>query len=254
MIQIHAPEALQNFFRENPRIALAFSGGVDSAYLLYAAKACGCNVKAYYVKSPFQPLFELEDAKKLAEQLNADMEIIPVDILQDERVRENPENRCYFCKKGIFERILERAKADGFSVLMDGTNASDDASDRPGMKALSEMKVLSPLRICGITKAEVREYSKKAGLFTWNKPAYACLATRIPAGRAITKELLEKIEGAEDALFKMNYTDFRVRIMGEAARLQLPGDQMARAIGERKEISEALKPWFDTILLDLKGR
>lgn len=254
MIQMHMPEEMQQFFRENPRIALAFSGGVDSAYLLYAAKACGCDVKAYYVKSPFQPMFELEDAQKLAEQLNADMEIIPVDILQDERVRENPENRCYFCKKGIFERILERAKADGFSAVMDGTNASDDASDRPGMKALSEMKVLSPLRICGITKAEVREYSKKAGLFTWNKPAYACLATRIPAGRAITGELLEKIEGAEDALFKMNYSDFRVRILGDAARLQLPGGQMARAIEEREEISAALKPWFDIILLDLKGR
>jgi len=254
MNKIAVPEKLKAFFAENPRLALAFSGGVDSAYLLYAAKACGCVVRAYYVKSPFQPMFELKDAQRLADELNGDMKILHADVLADERVKSNPENRCYFCKRRLFERMLDAAKADGFSAIMDGTNASDDASDRPGMKALAEMKVLSPLRICGITKPEVREYSREAGLFTWNKPAYACLATRIPAGREITPALLEKIEGAEDALFKMNYTDFRVRLFGDAARLQLPEDQMARAAGEREDILKNLSPWFDTILLDLKGR
>lgn len=248
------PEKLRAFFDENPRLALAFSGGVDSAYLLYAAKACGCDVKAYYVKSAFQPMFELRDAERLAGELGAEMRILPADVLADERVRANPENRCYFCKRNLFEKILKQTKEDGYTAVMDGTNASDDAGDRPGMKALSEMRVLSPLRACGVTKAEVRALSRKAGLFTWNKPAYACLATRIPAGRRIEADLLQRIEGAEDALFKLNYTDFRVRVYGEAARLQLPGDQMARATEEREAVMTALKPYFEIILLDLKGR
>lgn len=115
---------LSQFFRENPRVALGFSGGVDSAYLLYAAVAAGAEVKAYYVKSPFQPRFELEDARRLAEELGADWEILEADPLADPQVAENPPNRCYFCKRMIFGRIAEAARRDGFSLLLDGTNAS----------------------------------------------------------------------------------------------------------------------------------
>lgn len=172
---------LKEFFAAHPKIALAFSGGVDSAYLLYAAKQLGAEVRAYYVKTAFQPQFELDDAKRLVEALHADMTVLLVDILSDTRVAANPANRCYFCKKSIFSSILHAASADGFTTLIDGTNASDDAGDRPGMQALRELKVYSPLRDCGLTKADVRRLSKEAGLFTWNKPAYACLATRIPA-------------------------------------------------------------------------
>ena len=130
---------LSRFFRENPRAALGFSGGVDSAYLLYAALTAGAQVKAYYVKSPFQPRFELEDARRLAEELGADWEVLEGDPLADPQVAENPPNRCYFCKRMIFGRIAEAARRDGFSLLLDGTNASDDDGDRPGIRALREL-------------------------------------------------------------------------------------------------------------------
>lgn len=129
-----------------------FPGGTDSAYLLYAARACGCHVRAYYAASPFQPAFELEDAKKLAVSLKAEMTILPLNVLELSAVRENPSDRCYHCKNAIFSRILEAAEKDGFLEIMDGTNASDDAGDRPGMRALRELRVLSPLRICSVTK------------------------------------------------------------------------------------------------------
>ena len=248
------PEALQGFFEEHPKLALAFSGGVDSAYLLYAAVECGCDLHAFYAQSAFQPAFEREDARRLADQLGARMTIVPLDVLAVEAVRQNPENRCYHCKRSIFGALLEAAAAAGCDAIMDGTNASDDAGDRPGMRALAELKVLSPLRRCGITKAMVREYSRRAGLFTWDKPAYACLATRVPSGTPITPEVLRRVEGAESALFAMGFSDFRVRVFHDAARLQLPTGQMARALERRGEIREALAPWFDTVLLDLKDR
>lgn len=146
------PAALREFFAEHSTIALAFSGGTDSSYLLYAAKACGANVHAYYVSTPFQPQFELDDAKLLAESLHADMTVLPFDVLTDKVVKSNPKDRCYYCKNQVFGGILKAAKEDGFTEIMDGTNASDDAGDRPGMRALKEMKVLSPLRLSGITK------------------------------------------------------------------------------------------------------
>ena len=187
------PEALRQFFREHPRVALAFSGGTDSAYLLYAATACGCEVRAYYARSAFQPAFERADARRLAEQLSAELREIPLDVLAVEAVRRNPADRCYHCKRAIFSALLREARADGFDVVIDGTNASDDAGDRPGMRALRELRVLSPLRLCGIPKAEVRALSRQAGLFTWDKPAYACLATRVPAGVEITDPRYDKI-------------------------------------------------------------
>ena len=141
---------LQQFFKENPRVAIAFSGGVDSSYLLYAALRYGARVRAYYVNSAFQPRFELEDARRLAEELGADWEVLEGDPLADPQVAENPPNRCYFCKRMIFGRIAEAARRDGFSLLLDGTNASDDEGDRPGMQALRELEVRSPLRECGL--------------------------------------------------------------------------------------------------------
>ena len=206
------PEKLREFFAEHPTIALAFSGGTDSSYLLYAAKACGVNVHAYYVSTPFQPQFELDDAKLLAESLKADLTVLPFDVLTDQVVKSNPADRCYYCKNQVFGGILKAAKEDGFTEIMDGTNASDDAGDRPGMRALKEMKVLSPLRLSGVTKASVREYSHNAGLFTWNKPAYACLATRVPAGVSIEASVLKDVEWAEKSLADLGFRDFRVRV------------------------------------------
>jgi uncharacterized protein len=245
---------LEDFFRENPNAALAFSGGVDSSYLLYAALKHGANVRAYYVKTVFQPQFELNDAKRLAEQLGAQLTIIEADVLSDEQITSNPSNRCYFCKTAIFTAIKARAASDGFTLLIDGTNASDDASDRPGMKALAQLAVRSPLRECGITKDELRRLSKEAGLFTWDKPAYACLATRIPTNRAITADLLSRVEKTEDALFSLGFTDFRARVLGEAARLQFPKQKLEKAFTAREAIIAAVKPYFSAVLLDLEGR
>lgn len=245
---------LGEFFEQHPKVALGFSGGADSAYLLYAAIRCGADVRAYFVKSQFQPAFELEDARRLARQLNADMRIISCDALADATIAANPENRCYYCKQRIFGLLKQAAAEDGYTCIIDGTNASDQASDRPGMRALSEMEVLSPLRLCGLTKAEIRERSKEAGLFTWDKPSYACLATRIPTGEVITAEKLRRAEQGEQALMEMGFSDFRIRLYGGAARLQLPGEQMARAVEERGLICQRLKPYFDIVLLDLEER
>ena len=178
---------LQEFFEANPKVALAFSGGVDSAYLLHEALRFAKDVRAYYAKTAFQPEFEFEDAKKLAKEMGASLRVLTYPILGEEAVAANPPDRCYYCKHALFSGVLQAAKEDGYPVILDGTNASDDAGDRPGMRALREMGVRSPLRECGLTKPMIREASKEAGLFTWKKPAYACLATRVPAGMRITK-------------------------------------------------------------------
>ena len=245
---------LRDFFQECPKVALGFSGGVDSAYLLYAALDHGAQVRPYFIKTAFQPQFELEDARRLCAQLGVELTVVELDVLQIPGVAENPPDRCYHCKRALFGRLRQQALADGYPVLIDGTNASDDAGDRPGMRALGELSVRSPLRECGITKAQVRALSQGAGLFTWDKPAYACLATRVPTGEAITPETLRKVEAAEEALFSLGYRDLRVRVFHGAARLQLPGQQLERAAKERERILQALAPWFDTVLLDLKER
>ena len=245
---------LQEFFTEHPKAALGFSGGVDSSYLLWAAVNAGADIAPYYIQTAFQPAFELEDAKRLCEQIGVKLNVIQLDALADPRVAANPANRCYYCKVGLFGALRARAKADSYDLLLDGTNASDDAGDRPGMKALREMEVRSPLRECGLTKAMIRQESRKAGLFTWDKPAYACLATRVPTGRTITPELLRRVEGAETALFDLGFTDFRVRLYDDAARLQLPEGQLAKAVEQRQAIRQALAPWFDIVLLDTQTR
>lgn len=245
---------LQDFFEENPKLALAFSGGVDSAYLLYAAMEHGARIRAYYVKSVFQPRFELDDAKRMADELGADMRILELDVLDDPAVAGNPPERCYHCKKAIFTAIAKAAAEDGYHVLADGTNASDDAGDRPGMRALAELSVRSPLRECGLTKDEIRRLSQEAGLFTWNKPAYACLATRIPTGERITEEKLQRTEAAEDYLSSIGLTDFRVRLFGNAARLQVTEKQLGPVLDRRREIICELKKYYDAVLLDMETR
>ena len=245
---------LKTFFQENPKVALAFSGGTDSAYLLYAAVKAGAEVKPFYIKTVFQPRFELEHARRLAKELKLELEVLELDVLARPQVAENPGDRCYHCKKALFGVLKEKAAAAGYQVLMDGTNASDDAGDRPGMKALTQLKVRSPLRECGITKSEIRRLSREAGLFAWDKPAYACLATRLPTGQALTADILAKVEAAEAELFRLGFQDFRVRVFGGAARLQLPEGQLVRAVEAREEILGRLKPYFEIVLLDLAAR
>ncbi|MDR2939840.1 MAG: ATP-dependent sacrificial sulfur transferase LarE [Clostridiales bacterium] len=245
---------LKGFFYENPSVALGFSGGVDSSYLLYAALQNRADVNAYFVKTRFQPEFELNDAYKITQQQGVNLTVIEADVFNCPGIIENPENRCYLCKKFIFSTLKQKALQDGYDLLIDGTNASDDYDSRPGMKALKELSVRSPLREAGLTKQEIRHLSKEAGLFTWGKPAYACLATRIPVGMAITKELLHKIELSENALSSMGFTDFRVRVIENFAKLQLQPEQLLLAINNREKIINGLKPYFDSILVDLAGR
>lgn len=247
-------EALRAFFEAHPKFALAYSGGVDSVYLLYAARQAGCDVRPYFVHTQFQPDFEYADATELAEQLGAQLTVLKEDILSHEAVRRNPINRCYHCKRALFERLMAQAKLDGYSMVVDGSNASDDEDDRPGMLALRQLGVRSPLREAGLTKAEIRALSRVAGLRTWEKPAYACLATRIPTGRAIDQDALHRVERAEDALRGMGYHDLRVRLYGDAARIQLRHEDLRRAVDERESIMKHLAGDFDTVLLDLKGR
>ena len=245
---------LREFFERHPKCALAFSGGTDSALLLCEARRLGADVKAYFVKGPFQPQFELEDARRLAKELGAEMEVIETDVLALPEVAENGPRRCYYCKRAIFSLIFERARRDGYESVIDGTNASDKVDDRPGMQALAELGVLSPLRMCGVTKAQVRELSAEAGLFTARKPSYACLATRVPTGTAITREALEKVERGEEALREMGFSDLRLRLEGTGARLELPAAQLPAVVQNRERVLKALLPSFSRVTVDLAGR
>lgn len=245
---------LSEFFEDHTQVAVAFSGGVDSAYLLYAAKKYAKEVQAYYVKSAFQPQFELEDAMRLASELEVKMKVIPLDILSEEIVVSNPKNRCYYCKKQIFSLIMSQAENDGFSVLLDGTNASDEEKERPGMVALQELFVLSPLRLCGLTKSKIRILSKEANLFTWNKPSYACLATRIPTGQWIEERLLLRTERAENYLSALGFVNFRVRTVGENAKIQVMEKQLPLLIKHRKEIQKQLAAEYQSVFFDLEVR
>lgn len=242
---------LQDFFIAYPKIAIAFSGGTDSAYLLYQAKKYAKKVTAYYIATAFQPEFEKQDAISFCRTYDIPLTILEYDILQHEEIISNPSNRCYYCKKAIMKQLLIAARHDGYTILADGTNASDDVQDRPGMQALQELQVLSPLRLCGITKEQLRNESKKFGLFTAEKPAYACLATRIPPNTAITYEQLHLVESTEQKLSQMGFTDFRARLLPNAVKLQVKEEQLPLLIKKREELLELLHPYFENIYLDL---
>ncbi|MCR5577163.1 MAG: ATP-dependent sacrificial sulfur transferase LarE [Oscillospiraceae bacterium] len=238
---------LRGFFAAHPRAALAFSGGADSSYLLYEGLRYAEELGVYYVKSAFQPEFERRDALRMAEALSARMRVLEADVLACPAVAANPPDRCYHCKKVIMSTIKAAAAADGFELVLDGTNASDDIADRPGFKALGEEGVLSPLRLCGLTKAEIRARSREAGLFTWDKPAYACLATRVKTGQPIDADTLRAVEAGEEALFALGFTDFRVRTAGGRARLEFTAEQLGRAREKMPEIRARLAPYFTAV-------
>lgn len=191
-------EPLKAFFARVPRFAVAFSGGTDSAYLLAAALVAGCEVRAYLVNTAFQPAFELEDARTVAACLGVPLAVVEADVLAQDDICANPPDRCRLCKRFIFGAIAEAAQRDGFTVLVDGTNASDDPARRPGFRALAEASVVSPLRRAGMTKTDVRAASRALALsqgrdsdaFLADKPRFACLAVHVPAGERITRESL----------------------------------------------------------------
>ncbi|MCL2218623.1 MAG: ATP-dependent sacrificial sulfur transferase LarE [Chitinispirillia bacterium] len=260
---------LEDFFTENRAAVLGFSGGVDSSFVLYAGLLFGADIKACFIKTVFQPEFELLDAFRFVERVGADFAVVDADILCDARVGLNPPDRCYYCKSNIIEALNTYARAVKVPLIIDGTNASDDEAGRPGMRALAELGVRSPLRECGMTKDDVRRISRAAGLMTWNKPAYACLATRVPAGMPLTADVLLRVEKAETALFELGFSNFRVRVIGEkyirssewpirdygvSAKLQFSKEQLRTAVDMREEVIMAVKPYFDTVLLDMEGR
>lgn len=242
---------LDDFFKKYNKVAIAFSGGVDSAFLLYYAAVSHCDIAAYYVKSQFQPEFEYNDACKLANQLNIKLNILNIDILANNEITKNPYNRCYYCKKMIFATIINKAKIDGYEVVIEGTNASDDINDRPGYKALQELGVLSPLKICDLTKNDIRIMSKNAELFTFSKPSYACLATRVKTDETITKDLLINIEKAENYLFEQGFSDFRVRVNNNNSLIQLPLKQFSRYYEMEEKITNYLGALFNNVCLDI---
>lgn len=185
-------EPLDRFLERTPRLAVAFSGGCDSSYLLAAAVCAGCAVKAYGVRTAFQPAFEIADAKRLARQLDVDFQLIDVDVLACADVCANGPDRCYRCKALIFSTILARCGQEGFAVLADGTNATDDPANRPGFKALAQLGIVSPLRRSGMSKDDVRAASRKLGLFTADKPSFSCLAVHVPENSLITQPALDE--------------------------------------------------------------
>lgn len=245
---------LQEFFTQNPKVAIAFSGGVDSAYLLSEALKYAEKVGVYFAKTAFHPEFEYEDALLLAEDLGASLTLVPVDLLSHEEVVRNTDERCYHCKKQLFSALLQKANADGFPVLCEGGNASDAKNDKSGAKALEELGVLSPLRLAGLSKDQVRGLSYEAGLFTWDKPAYACLATAVQAPQRIDTLSLAKIELAEDFLRGLGFGQFRVRMAAKTVRLEILAADLPKLMEHRKQILDKLLHHFSKVTLDLDCR
>lgn len=241
---------MEEFFAAHPDCAVAFSGGIDSAWLLHEALRYGRRTRAYFVRTPFQPAFEWQDAQATAAALGAELTVLEADVLALPQVAANPENRCYHCKRFLFTTLLAQAKGDGFPLVLDGSNASDDAGDRPGMAALRELGIRSPLRECGITKSDIRAQARAAGIALWNKPSYACLATRISVGTTITREDLRRVEAGESLLFSLGYTDFRLRLREQYALLQVREEELERAQAELPELQRQLAPLFPQVVLD----
>ena len=241
---------LREFFAANPSVALAFSGGTDSAYLLWAAVQAGAAVQPYFIRSAFQPRFELEDARRLCAQLGLSLRVLDCDVLAQPEIAANPPDRCYYCKRALFTRLLDAAREEGYPLVIDGTNASDAEDDRPGMRALRELGVRSPLREAGLRKCDVRRLSAQAGLLTADKPSYACLATRIPSGTAIEPAMLETVERAEGLLAGLGYRNFRVRLRPWGALLQFDESQHADAEKNIENIRGLLGGLFHELRID----
>ena len=215
---------LKDFFTEHSRGALALSGGVDSALLCWAAGRWGSGWQAFFVHSAFQPAFERSDAWALARQCGVPLTVLEADVLSLPAVAANPPDRCYHCKQAIFSAILEAAKAAGLPLVIDGTNA------------------------------DVRRLSREAGLPTWDKPAYACLATRIPTGTPLRQDDLARVEQAEAALAALGLRDFRVRLRNGGALVQVTAAQQPFAQSSWQQIAAALEPLTGKAELDPQPR
>lgn len=242
--------------RQQESAAVAFSGGVDSSFLCYAAfEALGSKALAITVVSPMLPQSELRSAQALAAQIGLAHYMVTSAEIEDE-VALNTKNRCYHCKKLEFSDIQQEAERHGAKVVLDGSNLDDLDDFRPGLKALKELQILSPLRVAGLRKAEIRELSRRFGLSTWDKPAFACLASRIPYGERIDRPKLTRIEKSEDWLRNFGFKQFRVRSHGDLARIEVAPHERALIFSEQalSSISSALKSFgFLFVTFDLEG-
>ena len=240
------------------RVAVGFSGGVDSTLLLRAAlDVLGrANVLAVIADTPSLPRKEFAEALRLAESMGTTCAVINPDELSDPNYAANPADRCYFCKKHLFSVIAKVASDKGFATVLDGNNAEDSGDYRPGRRAALELDVKSPLMEAGLTKAEIRALSARAGLPTADKPAMACLASRIPYGTPVTAEVLSQIERSEDAVRAAGFAQCRVRHHGDVARIEVPVADLPRLIGEaaRETVVRGVKAaGYRYVTLDLQG-
>lgn len=235
--------------------AVALSGGVDSALLLAACSRAGVQAAAITAFTPLQPQFERQDARRAAQEAGCELYVLQPEPLALPEFCANDSRRCYYCKQLIFGAIKAKAQKLGCGSLLDGANADDAGDYRPGMQAAAELGFISPLLACGFTKQEVRELARRYGLAAADKPAYACLASRIAYGETITPAKLAMVEQAEDALRKLGLKDLRVRCHGNLARIEINRQQIAQAADElRQQIIAAVRgAGFAYITLDLEG-
>jgi uncharacterized protein len=248
-------EILDSILKDLKSFVIAFSGGVDSSFLVYKAMKAGkLKFIAVTIRTPYIPKREISEAVAFTEKYGIPHKIIDADF--PELIRHNPQERCYLCKKSLFTKIESLALDNGYQYILDGTNADDSSDYRPGLKALKEMQVRSPLAEAGLTKKEIREQLFKEGLELWDKPAMACLLTRVPYETEITDGMLRMVEKAEEHLMEMGYPGTRVRIHGNIARIEcLPGflQKMVSDPVREKIVAELKKLGFRYISIDMEG-